>query len=208
MASVFPFYVKQLFALMQVPNWPQKRCATALGLTRQAINRWASGRMNVPDRYRSALISLVTLALDQSLATVRDAALEQRKADAHRFISAWACENLAARGSGDQWHAEVGQQLARYFHTPLSLQDRAAWEAELALHLQAAQRLRRLLQQQQTALPPPRMDLAYGLTDDPVARLWCLADYLHGAPLNRSAVRAPWSDTTRCSERSNVARQN
>jgi transcriptional regulator with XRE-family HTH domain len=196
MARALPFHVQQLFALLQTLGWSQKRCAAALGLTPQAINNWASGGMNVPARYRGPLASLVTLTISQALAPVSEQSpdvLEQRTQVIDHFITQWFLENQEARGVDDTWHTELGRKLDLAFKRPLSRQGVEDLKAELALHLEAAQHLRRLIQRHEMATPPPTLAPSFRPQGEtPASWFWFLAEYLAGEPLQKSKELTQW----------------
>ena len=195
MARALPFHVRQLFALMPTLGYSQTQCAEALGLSRQAVNNWACG-WNVPAKYRRALASLVTLAIHRALAEATrrsPEALETLTRTIDRAVGEWFLENQDARGGHDGWHSALGHKLAMAFKTPLSEQGVEAWKTELALHLEAANVLRGLIQRHEMA--PPARDLRFRPPEEsPGSWFWWVAGHLAGEPLDKSAALTQWED--------------
>lgn len=188
MARALPFHVRQLFALLARLGWSQTRCAQVLGLSQQTVNNWACG-LSVPARHRGPLISLATLTLHDALDAVHEdpAALAQRTKTMDHFLSAWFFENQDARGLADRWHTDLGKRLLLHFKQPLALQGVEAWKAELALHLEAANQLRYLIQRHELRADLPEPNFRQH-PEGPPEWLWEIARQLHGAPLEKSAA--------------------
>src|SRR5262245_4143283 len=104
MPRALPFRACQLFVLMKSLGYSQTRCAQELHLTQQTVNNWAAG-WNVASRHRSALASLVTLAIHQSLepeTPLSPEVLAERTALVNRYTVQWVFENHDALGIHDE----------------------------------------------------------------------------------------------------------
>ena len=196
MARALPFHARQLFALMQTLGYSQTRCAEALGLSRQAVNNWACG-WNVPARYRGALASLVKLAIYRALepeTPLAPAVLAERTELIDRYVCQWVFENHDARGVSDVRYSDIGHKLALSFKTPLRDQGVEAWKDALALHLEAAHILRRLIQRHEMEPPPAVPSPFRPEPETPAGWFWILAEQLAGERLPKSAELTQWED--------------
>jgi len=181
---------------MQQLDYSQTWCAEALGLSRQAVNNWACG-WNVPARYRSALASLVTLAIHRALepdTPLAPADVAARTALIDRYVAQWFFENHDARGVSEARYSDLSNTLALSFKTPLRAAGVEAWKHALVLHLQAAHVLRRLIQRHEME-PPPAAPVPFRPEhESPAGWFWSLAEQLAGARLQKSAELTQWED--------------
>lgn len=186
MARALPFYVRHLFALLPELGITQAQCAASLGLSPSAVNNWASGGLNVPAKYRGALLRFFRLAIERALHAALPEARTALTETIDCYVHAWVRENLDARGGQDAWYTALGHKLALTFKTPLSQQGVEAWRDALMQYLAAAHLLRGLIQRAELAVPaidpgvrPPEVT--------PAAWLWLMAESLAGEALQTAA---------------------
>ena len=195
MARALPFYVQHLFGLLRALGWKQKHCVTALGVSVQTINHWATGRLNVPVRYRASLIMLVDLAIrsaEHEASSPPAPTYAEWRARCEHFLSLWALECAEKQGRTDAWYANLGRDLALTFDKPLSEHSLETCHTALALHLEAVRVLRLKLLLHKTTREHGtyssfnNLDRSFHLT----YTLWVQADAAAGERLERSPQSA------------------